>query len=173
MDIQALLVRAQGVAARGQLALAIAQRKEPAIFNHAMHARSNLTGIQSSMRTGLTGTFATLQSTMIRARAQMYAAQAALQRHDSKRAADMASAFSGTAASLDRTMSGVRSASHDPIERANLRAIMRNMSGAMQNLSATTAGLQAVAGDPQARAQLRDAALHLQAAKEKALSFIR
>lgn len=172
LDIQGLLQQAQAVGGRGQYALALAQKHEPAIFHHAMHARNNLGNLAASLHGGLTPTMAVMQSTIARARAQLDDAQTALRAHDSKRLSDITFHFSQTSASLDATMRAAHADTSDPRERENLKAAMRSMQAAMQNLSATSAGLQSVASDPVTRSQLRDAGLHLHAAIQKAKSLL-
>lgn len=172
LDIQGLLLQAQAVGARGQAALALAQKREPAIFHHAMHARDNLGNLAASLHGGLKPAVAIMQSTIARARVQLDSAQAALREHDSKKLASIAAQFSQTSAALDATMRNAHADTSDPRERANLRASMQNVQAAMQNLSAASHGLQSTASDPLTRAQLRDAGLHLRSAIQKAKSLL-
>lgn len=172
LDIQSLMLQAQAVGARGQAALALAQKREPAIFHHAMHARDNLGTLAASLHGGLKPALAIMQSTIARARVQLDSAQTALREHDSRKLAAIASQFSQTSAALDATMREAHADTSDPRERANVRASMQNVQTAMQNLSAASHSLQSTASDPVTRGQLRDAGLHLRSAIQKAKSLL-
>ncbi len=172
LDIQALMVQAQAVGGRGQAALALAQKRVPAIFHYATHTRDTLGNLAASLHGGLTPTMAVMQSTIVRARVQLDSAQAALREHDSRKLAVMASQFSQTSAALDATMRDAHADVSDARERANVRASMQNVRTAMQNLSAASHSLQNTASDPLTRSQLRDAGLHLRSAIQKAKSLL-